>query len=543
MKRKSILSQSEFLVPFSIATAAFLCVSLLIFRQVLSWNNGVFVYSLDDAYIHLAIVENLLKGHYGVNFHEYSAASSSIIWPFLLVPFLANEYSPLFLNLIFSILSIFTLTKIFERTFKNLQRSTKLLFISSFTTMFVLVTNLIAILFLGMEHSLQITVTLLIVLGLIVEYEENRLPRWFLFTLFLAPLVRYENMAICLPVGLYLFVNGYKKQMFILFSGIVTSLAAFSVFLYSLDLGFLPSSILAKSSTMKALEYSNKYLQQLSKNVRHKTALLLFVNCLFFSFHILMSKVPKRFKDKKNQMALTVIVACLVHIIFGRFSAKQRYEAYIISYAMVLLVYFLGPVLSRFFQEKKSILFALGFLLIANTSLLFVSKKMIHLTATTALGCNNIYEQQYQMHRFVTEYYKKPVGINDLGYVSYKNPNYVLDFAGLASLKALKFRFEKPDSKWMKRLADKKNVELVMIYPAWFKKLPQSWKKVGVLHLGRDKASPFSSKVHFYATDEEAYVEIASLVKDFKKTLPGKSRFVFTDEAINRKKDLEKTNK
>ncbi len=30
-------------------------------------NGGIFVYPLDDAYIHLALAENLAKGHYGVN--------------------------------------------------------------------------------------------------------------------------------------------------------------------------------------------------------------------------------------------------------------------------------------------------------------------------------------------------------------------------------------------------------------------------------------------------------------------------------------------
>ena len=55
---------------------------------ILHLRGGHFSYTLDDAYIHLALAENLAGGHYGVNLGEYSAASSSILWPLLLIPLL-----------------------------------------------------------------------------------------------------------------------------------------------------------------------------------------------------------------------------------------------------------------------------------------------------------------------------------------------------------------------------------------------------------------------------------------------------------------------
>src|SRR5688500_1729549 len=73
---------------------------------ILLLNEGQFVYTLDDPYIHLALAENIARGHYGVNHSEYSAPSSSILWPFLLAPFSMfklDHYAPLLINFLVSI--------------------------------------------------------------------------------------------------------------------------------------------------------------------------------------------------------------------------------------------------------------------------------------------------------------------------------------------------------------------------------------------------------------------------------------------------------
>src|SRR5262245_54827593 len=65
-------------------------------------QQGGFTYTLDDPYIHLALAENIARGHYGVNLGELSAPSSSVLWPFLLAPFARaswGDLAPLLLNL------------------------------------------------------------------------------------------------------------------------------------------------------------------------------------------------------------------------------------------------------------------------------------------------------------------------------------------------------------------------------------------------------------------------------------------------------------
>ena len=69
---------------------------------ILIRNDGIFSYILDDAYIHMALAEQIANGHYGINAGEYASPSSSILWPFLLAPFAHTsffEWVPLLIHL------------------------------------------------------------------------------------------------------------------------------------------------------------------------------------------------------------------------------------------------------------------------------------------------------------------------------------------------------------------------------------------------------------------------------------------------------------
>ena len=90
----------KYFLPAIPAIAILLAAFSLILLQILRLNQGFFTYILDDAYIHLALAENIAKGTYGVNPGEFAATSSSILWPFLLTPFARFELAPLILNLL-----------------------------------------------------------------------------------------------------------------------------------------------------------------------------------------------------------------------------------------------------------------------------------------------------------------------------------------------------------------------------------------------------------------------------------------------------------
>ncbi len=130
------------------------------------------------------------------------------------------------------------------------------------------------------------------------------------------------------------------------------------------------------------------------------------------------------------------------------------------------------------------------------------------------------------MHRFAVEFYNKPVAVNDLGYVSYRNANYVLDLWGLASAGALQLRSESGSAnaggsvEWLSDITRERNVKLAMIYDSWFRKVPGGWRKLGVLSLGKTAITPAKSSVAFYATDCASFTDTWPLMKSFGGTLP-----------------------
>jgi hypothetical protein len=54
--------------------------------KVFQYTNGVFMYPLDDTFIHLEIAKNLKGGNWGIN-NEFASASSSLLYTVLLTAF------------------------------------------------------------------------------------------------------------------------------------------------------------------------------------------------------------------------------------------------------------------------------------------------------------------------------------------------------------------------------------------------------------------------------------------------------------------------
>ena len=490
---------------------------------ILLLNSGLMVYNLDDAYIHLAVAENIIRGHYGVNLGEFSSPSSSILWPFILAPFSRlgfGYYIPLIIN-VFSatgtLIVFWLIVKLIflaESTHNQKMNNAAVLF----TILLIVATNLIGLIFTGMEHSFQVFLTVLIIWGLINQIQNKQISWWFISAIIIAPLVRYENIPLSLTALIFLYIYGYKKQALVSFAIIILVLGSFSIFLLNLGLEPLPLSVYRNSNIISSGGNVFALLQNLIKNIFSPRCSLLFILLLFLFPTILSSKRNK----EERLFASFVAIAIILHLIVGK---PGRYVFYIWTATILSVIYLYREWLVKVVIQNNFYKIAIA----ASVIVVAFSYKYLEGIVITPIGSNNIYEQQYQMHRFIVDYYKNPVSVNDLGYVSYKNDYYIMDLFGLASLEALKHWKAKDNIEWINTVSKEHNVKFAMIYDSWFHPIPANWHKVAELYLGKVKISPSDSVVSFYILNDNIKGKVISQLEKFKLTLPKDVRLEIND--------------
>lgn len=500
---------------YGLVTIFFLGTILIGFIAVMVLNRGVFTYTLDDTYIHMAVAEELAgSGHYGVNPDEVSAPCSSPLWPFLIVPFArlpGFDLVPLLLNaaagFATAMLAVGRLRRLMG--FRQDDRSGTLL--RALVAMcFLLATNAIGLVFTGMEHSLQVLLTVLVVEGMLRMAEGRDPGRWFDLAIVVGPWVRYENMALTFVAVIFCFLQGRRGKAILLGAASVAGLAAFSGYLVSLGLAPMPASITAKS-TFEGQDPLVAVLKNLKASLMLGRGMLV---ALCVSLLLGLALVWRGEKTWRLA-AVGLAAAGFLHLIAGAYGWVNRYEIYILTGLIWGLAVTIGKMLENSgIRPSRRLAWVL-------LPLLFpIGGPYLQGLAQLPIAANNIYEQQYHMHRFAVDFWKKPLAVNDLGWVSYRNDRHILDLWGLASPVALKARMAKKDPEWITELAAKHDVKLAMIYSAWFPNPPAGWKKVAVLRLTRKCVVPAGSEVAFYAMKSEAVPEIMAAADRFRQSLP-----------------------
>ena len=473
---------------------AIVFLALLLLPVILSVkkNDGHFVYTLDDPYIHLALSENIAAGHYGINRSEYTAPSSSALWPFLLVPFsfISSSFSslvPLLMNTVFALVTLFLLHRFYGK--KGL-----LLTIAS-----IFAFNLVGLVFTGMEHSLQVLLVVVIAVGTSAFLEKRKVYWWTSAALVVAPLIRYECLAVSLPVLLFLFFAGERKKALLLFLITVLLLAAFSLFLIQLGLDPLPASVYAKSSLVSDSGSMSSVLGNLGnslKSFRGMTQLLLLV----LIAAVLFSKKRNR---REKLFACTAILSVVLHLVAGRSGWFHRYGVYMWVFSVLAASQLYRNLLYRYRIPAAILILVLS---------------ADYLSGYTKIpdASHNIYQQQYQMRRFVHEWLQEPVAVNDLGMVSMGYDEYVLDLWGLATPGAI---LGAADPAWIDSIAFSNGVNSAIVYRD---ELPgiQHWTYVARMEISQPLVVCVSGGVDFLAAPWVAEDSLRARLDDFSESLP-----------------------
>ncbi|HLN25574.1 MAG TPA: hypothetical protein VK558_16490 [Patescibacteria group bacterium] len=482
-----------------------LAAAAAVLAAILALNHGVFTYSLDDPYIHLALSERLRLGHYGINPGEAAAPSSSVLWPLLLAPLAGTAlhmWLPLGLNLACLLASVEMLRRLAARRLPPLPAALA-------AALLALSLNFVGLAFTGMEHGLQVALALAVLCGLL-EFEGNgQVSPLLTAAIVLGPLVRFEAVAVSSMALLVLALSGRRRLAAGLGLATLLPLAAFAVFLVRLGLPPLPASVLTKLAAGQGAPFDLAVLLVVRWGAVLEALLLV----------ALAASLTQAEGRRRWRLVLFAGGVGLAHLLAGRWgwSGFYRYEIYALTLSAAALVELYGDRLPGLPARR---------LAIGGLALVVLCHPLLAATQRTPLAANDVYLQQYQMHRFVTGYARSAVAVNDLGWISYGNPAPVLDLWGLASEDARQARAAAGPG-WMAELVEAHRVPLAMIYADVFgAAVPASWIPLARLELGRAPVSAARGDVTVYATRSEAAAPLRQALSAFAPTLPAEARLV-----------------
>ncbi len=500
--------------PQAFAAGVYVTLAAITFASMIVAAGGHLVYALDDPYIHLALAANIASGHYGINAGEVTSPSSSVIWPFLLIPgagTAVHTYVPLVLNLVCGLIAAMLCGRLVAALPSGPAGSPKsdadALTRLVIAGLMVLGINLIGLAVTGMEHSGQIMLSVAVAVGLIEATRGRPLPAWLLAAAIIAPAVRYEMFAITVAVAIVMLGRRNWLQALAVIAASMVLPVALGVFLAANGSAPLPNSVLTKLNLAGSQNgglsslFAKLVPSTWAQNLPFKILMWMVIGALAF-WTWREPAGPRRWL-----LAAATVVGVL-HMMFGRFGWFFRYEVYAFAFCGLIALWRLAEEVAPRFLAYA----------VAVPALLY-SFPMLE----AHIASRNIHEQQYQMARFVSEHYRKPFAVNDLGLVSYmRDPGvYVLDLWGLASNEAVRVRRKDKNGAWLDNITRRHGTGLVMIFDHWFVEQPKTWTKVGELKLAEDTPVRLASDtVAIYATAVGDAGEIRARLAAFKPTLP-----------------------
>jgi hypothetical protein len=245
---------------------------------------------------------------------------------------------------------------------------------------------------------------------------------------------------------------------------------------------------------------------------------------------ILLSIATFRFKKSKTIWEVPTIwlilsgLLIIIQLIFINNDWILRYTSYLIVMgliALILGVYDYLPKKFSFKFNKKSIPKYLGISLIVILLLSPFAFKTYYLTIIPQ-STNNIYEQQYQMASFLSEYYPNgSIAANDIGAINYFTNIECLDLVGLSSNDVAQAHENNTfNAQELNNLANQHHVQIAIIYEEWWVgDIPSNWIKVGEWTTPHDVILG-NDTVSFYATSPQYETELIENLKSFSPQLP-----------------------
>lgn len=489
-------------------------------------NGGLFIYPLDDTYIHLAIAKNFAEhGVWGVTRHVFSSSSSSILYTLFLATliklFNVNDYYPLIVNGLAAIAIYIFLWRV------AIKAKVHSFIYFSIAILSMLFTPIPALVLSGMEHTLQVLVDFVFIYfacSYLADSAKKNSQAFHLCILAaLCVMIRFEGIFIVAVIGIiYLLKKRIKTAVLVIFCGVLPVLI-YGIFSVKNGAFFLPNSLLIKGdrppmNILSILKFSFNWLPKLYSEPH---VLMMFI---LLSFTAGLQLIKDRTLSLRSTIwSIVTLLVLLLHLSFARTGWFFRYEAYLVFLFIVGFIWAIEDetYITKPFK-KLSILQIAVFL---PTILMVLYPFFIRSRKSLSISVNatvDIYSHPYQMAMFLKKYYNhSEVAANDIGAISYFTDIKLLDIIGLASNEVVTLRTNQLyDREHIYKLAKSKHIKVVVIYADGFEDhIPIEWKKAGEWHLDNIVVLGGDS-VAFFATDDYDVEKLKQNLRDFSKFLP-----------------------
>ena len=501
----------------------------IILYQSVKINFGNLVFTVDDAYIHLAFCKNIiLNGVAGISKFVPASLSSSPMWTLIIAVlfriFGVSDIYPLLINLFSGMLLLIFIYKITSRFIRNKQYIFLILvMILSFSYFFLT-------LFSGMEHII-FSLLLILFLDYSANYFNNKNEdsgnKSFMVLLlltFLLTSLRYEGLFAVSAIIIFLIHRKKFRDIFIVFFVAILPLILYGIWSYYSTSDFYSNTLFKNLLLIKTIrpfisENIFGFFKAFIDNNPGNLVKLFLATVVSLTLSVKISKKLKTYRNYYFIISFIYGIAVVLQCVF--------FNAFYFRYSNPIIIagiFVTGIVAFEYFKEniwfKKVISFKLLFIPIV---LIFFYKGYASYNQTV-LSSNNIYEQQYQMGLFLKEFYNnETIAANDVGLINYIADIKCVDLAGLGTKEVLKSRLSDYfNTERIYDICSVNKVKVAILYESWydiFGGLPGSWVKAGTWKI-RNNYICGEDNVSFYAVESNEANNLFNHLKLFSVQLP-----------------------
>ena len=536
--------------PKLTVAATLLGLLVLFALAILITDHGHFTYTLDAPYTHLTLAEQIRHGTYGLNPGEPAAPSSTILFPLMLVPLLMlGQYGPALLCVAATLGSGLAVCALAESCGIRLERM-RPLYLAAITASFAIAFNIVGVAFTGLEHGLHAMLTILSLLGLVRFLQNGRSDWWWLLTIILLPLVRFESMSAVLTDAFVLFAFGKRTYALLVLAAGFSLVVAFALFLHSQGLPYLPTSVTARSQVassglgmeghhgMFAVVHSVGAMFKKNLLSFGATQILLLVVLAGWSLGPFAVSLLDRLAGRITAPSTTpggkpggtgnaqyvtpaaagfFILIAMAQLLAGSLQSAGRYEVYLFALGGCTLMVCHRSRVAAFVETMR----LGGCIGVCLTVLALFAGYAIRDLQDVQLA-ETVYDGSFQIRRFLTGYYRQPFAVSRPGLVKFNNPYYMLDLSGLASapVQHALASHAGGDSSWMDDLVHQRGIGLVVVFTDSNARPPGAWTALAELETANRALGTDGSIATFYAVRPEDAVPVLACLRRFRRELP-----------------------